>query len=108
MSLNVHLSNVSAYANTCQMLHEGPVTVFDLMRATGMHGNTLRKFVRALKLRRLIYVAVWRKDTLGRYTVAAYSWGSRPDAKRPPALTPTQRSANMRKRKALANEDSND
>lgn len=87
-----------AFAVLIESLVDAPYTIQELVTLSGFAYNTTRKFILALHRRRLVYVAVWRTDKIGRYTKPAYSFGSRPDVPRPPARTATQRSANARLR----------
>lgn len=91
MGMNVNLANVSAYAEALYALVQGPSTVQEITRESGLAANTTRKFVASLKRRGLIRVAAWEQDSQGRYVIAAYEWGSKPDAKRPPRLTNAER-----------------
>jgi hypothetical protein len=99
MALNTHLSNTTAYAAVVEALVRTGGTTQEFSDASGLATNTTRKFIRALRNRQLVRVALWRQDGLGRYTIAVWGWGSAPDTKRPPRMTPTQRSARQRMRK---------
>ena len=99
MALNTHLSNTTAYAAVVEALVRTGGTTQEFSDASGLAANTTRKFIRALRNRGLVRVALWRQDGLGRYTIAVWGWGSAPDAKRPPRMTPTQRSARQRMKK---------
>jgi hypothetical protein len=100
MALNVNLSNTTAYAAVVEALVRTGGTTQEFSDASGLAANTTRKFIRALRNRQLVRVALWRQDTLGRYTIAVWGWGSPLyDAKRPPRMTPTQRSARQRMKK---------
>ncbi len=100
MALNTHLSNTTAYAAVVEALVRTGGTTQEFSDASGLAANTTRKFIRALRNRQLVRVALWRQDTLGRYTIAVWGWGSPLyDAKRPPRMTPTQRSARQRMKK---------
>jgi len=100
MALNVHLSNTTAYASLVEALVRGGGTVPELSETSGLALNTTRKFIRALRNRSLVKVALWKRDVWGRHTIAVYDWGSSHyDAKRPPRMTSTERSARCRMRK---------
>lgn len=99
MALNVHLSNTTAYASVVEILVRAGGTTQEFSDASGLATKTTRKFIRALRNRQLVRVALWRQDTMGRYTIAVWGWGSAPDTKRPPRMTPTQRSARQRMKK---------
>jgi len=100
MALNTHLTNTTAYASVVEILVRAGGTSQELSDTSGLATNTTRKFIRALRNRNLVRVVLWRQDTMGRYTIAVWGWG-RPayDAKRPPRMTSTQRSARRRMKK---------
>ena len=91
MALNVNLSNVSAYAEAIYLLTEGASTIKEIWRESGLGDTTTRKFVASLRRRGLIRIAGWEQDAQGRHVIAAYEWGSKPDAKRPPVQTLRER-----------------
>ncbi len=91
MALNVNLSNVSAYAEAIYLLTEGASTIKEICRESGLGDTTTRKFVASLRRRGLIRIAGWEQDAQGRHVIAAYEWGSKPDAKRPPVQTLRER-----------------
>jgi hypothetical protein len=99
MALNTHLTNTTAYASVVEALVRTGGTAQELSDTSGLAANTTRKFIRALRNRALVRVVLWRQDTMGRYTIAVWGWG-RPayDAKRPPRMTSTERSARRRVR----------
>ena len=80
------------------MLIAGPTTVSGLCEESGLAYNSCRKFVATLYRRKLVHIAAWERDSIGRWTIAAYAWGTGKDAKRPPKLTPAQRSQRRRDR----------
>lgn len=91
MALNVNLSNVSAYAEAIYILTEGASTIKEICRESGLGDTTTRKFVASLRRRGLVRIAAWEEDAQGRHVIAAYEWGSKPDAKRPPVQTLQER-----------------
>ena len=99
--LNTHLSNAAAYAAAFDGLISGASTVEDLSQESGLAHNTTRKLIHALRRRKLIHVAAWEADALGRHTKAAYALGHKPDAAKPPAKTCAQRSARSAARKLV-------
>jgi hypothetical protein len=100
MALNTHLSNTTAYAAVVESLVRGGGTVPELSEISGLALNTTRKFIRALRSRELVRVILWKRDAWGRHTIAVWGWGSAVyDAKRPPRMTPTERSARCRMKK---------
>lgn len=101
-NLNHTNSGAVAYALCFGCLLDGPCTVFELIEESGIHANTARKLLRILKRHKRIHIAAWENDSVGRSTIAAYALGDKPDAKRRPRKTPTQRSAAHRARQRLA------
>jgi len=100
MALNTHLSNTTAYAAVVESLVRGGGTVPELSEISGLALNTTRKFIRALRSRDLVRVILWKRDAWGRHTIAVWGWGNAVyDAKRPPRMTPTERSARHRRKK---------
>lgn len=80
-------------------LLDGPATVREIAEETGLTEFSTRCYVRAMRARRVVYVASWELDTAGRQTLAAYKLGKRPDAVRIPPLTRAQMARNYRARK---------
>lgn len=91
MALNVNLANTSAYAEAIYILTEGASTIKELCRESGLGDTTVRKLVASLRRRGLVRIAGWEQDSQGRHVIAAYEWGSKPDAKRPPVQTLQER-----------------
>lgn len=100
-SLNKDILNATALAVFFECLLDGPHTVFELTEESGLHLNTVRKVLRILKRHERIHVAAWEPDSMGRMTIAAFALGKKPDVKRPPGKTATERSAAMRARRHL-------
>ena len=57
-------------------------TATDLCEETGLHRNTVGSFLKCLKKHKLIYIADWEPDVLGRDSFAVYQMGNKPDKKR--------------------------
>jgi hypothetical protein len=92
--------NARLYAMALEEMAAGPSTRRELCESTGLGDKTVEAIVRALHQRRLIHIAAWEKDALGRYTVAAFKFGRGTDAKKPAPKTPTElsRSYKLRRR----------
>lgn len=101
-NLNNEVSGVTAFALCFGCLLDGPCTVFELIEESGIHENTARKLLRILKRHKRVHIAAWENDSAGRAMIAAYALGDKPDVKRRPRKTPTQRSAARRARLRLA------
>lgn len=96
------INHVSA-ALLVESLMEGPSTVYEIASDTGLSYTTVRRYVRALYLRRLCHVAGWDADTFGRLTLRAYKLGRAKDAIKPPAPSRAERARSQRQRtKVLA------
>lgn len=92
MGINKHLSNASAYAAALEGLMDGASTVHELSEESGLALSTLRKWVAALKRRKLVFVSAWEKDPLGRHTRPVFALGrDKRDVPRPPRQTMEQR-----------------
>lgn len=102
MSICRHLAQAAALAAFFEALINGESTVFELHYETGLAMNTIRKLLMIMKRRKLIHIASWSQDSVGRFTLAVYKLGDKRDAKRPPRQTATQRSAARRERIRLA------
>ena len=101
MSLYRHLMHAAAYAHMIDMLlHEGG-TVHDLHEETGLNENTIRKFTAALRRRKLIYVARWEPNSIGRHNVPNYRIGKQSDVKPPPKKTDTQKKRDYNERRKV-------
>ena len=95
------LGNSTGYAVMIEMLMDGPYTLDELVKLSGMAETTAWKFVKALHRRQRAYIAVWRTDKAGRYTRPAYRLGQAPDVPRPAPKSNAFRGRQYRKRLAL-------
>jgi len=95
--------HAACYAEAIAALtNSGPVGVKGLTEVTGLHFNTVRKLVNALHRRRLVYIAEWGQDYIGRFVTPLYAMGNVNDVKKPPRLAPAEIHKRTRaKRKAL-------
>jgi len=62
----VHRASSAAYAALFDELLSGPSTVIELIQASGMHENTVRKFVRAMYNRKALKTVGLENDKAGR------------------------------------------
>ena len=90
-SLNADLSSSTAYAEAIAMLIERGGTVPEVAEQSGLGYNTVRKLVRALHRRRIVRVALWRRDSLGRARNPVWIVGSGQDSSRPPGMSLEER-----------------
>lgn len=92
MGINTCLSNASAYAAALEALMDGESTIHEIEEASGLAFSTLRKWLAALRRRKLVHVVAWEKDPLGRYTRAVFALDrGKKDAPRPPKMTDAER-----------------
>lgn len=94
-----HAGNTIAYSLLIEALLDEAYAHKELVKISGLAETTVWKFVHAARRRGIVYIAAWKKDALGRYTIPVYSLGRRPDTPRPRPLTAAERSA---KRNLLA------
>jgi len=85
-------------------LVEGPHTYADLVESTGFHRCTLARWLAQFRkptggYPKLVRIAEWHVDSLGRFNTPAFAWGSKPDAKRKP-LSNVDRKRRQREGKA--------
>ena len=74
--------NRLSVAKMMRAILDGPASVFDLMEESGLCYSTVQRFVHALRYQRVVHVARWDRDPMGRPTRACYSVGDKPDAAR--------------------------
>lgn len=91
------INHISA-AILVEALMNGPASIYDISDETGVSYCTTRRYIKALRDRRCIYVAEWHEDTRGRRTVRAYKLGRKSDAPRPPMRTAAERQSAHRER----------
>lgn len=70
-----------------------------LMEDTGLTRSTVERMILSLHKNEVIHITAWANDTAGRNTVAVYSKGAAPDAKRREALAACQRQRTYVQRK---------
>lgn len=86
------------------MMDDEPRSRLDLMRHTGLHKQTIDKYIAMLKKKKVIYVSGWiRFHPLG-VPREAYSVGRKKNVPRPPRISAAESMRNTRlKRKKLEN-----
>lgn len=90
------------FAMMLEELLSGPCTSEVLAEHTGLCLRTVRKTLQALHERKLVYIAAWEKDSIGRQAqVKVYAFGQARDAKRP-TKSSSQVQRDYRARKVLA------
>ena len=94
--------NQTAYALIFKELLEGPLTARDAIEITGLHIQTANNLFKCFKKHKIVYIASWETDSMGRDAFPVYQIGNKPDKKRR-AMTSAERSARFKaKQKALA------
>ena len=96
---------VIAFAHLCELLNaKAPHSQAWFREQIGVGTNTMTKFMRVLKNRKLIHVAAWTHDGKRISTrIALWTWGyNQPDADRPPCVPREVVNRNSKRRRALA------
>lgn len=70
------------YAKLIRHLVEGEYNCRELAELVGVHYITVLDYTRALHDEKVIHVARWERDGLGRDAVKVYKFGDAPDAER--------------------------
>jgi predicted ArsR family transcriptional regulator len=78
----VRLSHLT-FALVLEELVSGPTTAQALAEHSGMLPKTVRLLLRTMKAKKLVHIAAYDKDTLGRCNLTVYGFGPGRDAKRP-------------------------
>ena len=89
--------NYLSVAALMRALLDGPATVKDLMRESGLSACTCRRYVNALRKARVIHVKLWDVDSYGKRSLASYAIGDKDDAPRNPKSS-AEREAARRER----------
>jgi len=91
-----------AYAKMIRALAEGDASVAEISAYCGLHAQTVREHVAALRKEKEAHRSAWGPDSLGRLSVELFSLGKGKDAPRRP-LTDAQRSRDYRASVAALN-----
>lgn len=99
---------VIAFAHLCELMNSrAPYSQAWFREQIGVSMNTMTKFMRILKNRKLIYIAEWTHDGKRISTrIALWTWGyNRENAPRPPCVPReiVNRNSKRRRRHAKAN-----
>lgn len=89
-----------ALVSMIKELYEG-ATKAELERVSGLHTNTIYRWMRTMRAQKIVYVQGWERDARGCNMVPVYKLGEGRDAKRPPSMTPLERTHAYRRRKKL-------
>ena len=93
--------NAIAYAQLIKCLRHGDMSIEEIANETGLHYVTVCDYCVALYRAGEIHISRWEKDKRGRDGIKIYKLGPGKDARRS-KLTPAQRQARVRDKKAAA------
>lgn len=79
---SVKINHVS-YALLIKRMMGVPACVVDLCDFTGLNERTVWGIVRVLRRHKVIHVAKWGQDSIGRWQIAYYCVGNLPDKEKP-------------------------
>jgi len=89
--------DVVAITTLLHALNEGTYSQIQLQEMTGMCNQSIGRWLRAVKKKKLIFIAEWHKH--GKVWVAYYQWGfEEPDAPKPKPLTNKEHCSNYAER----------
>lgn len=94
--------NAMSYAKLLRELHDGPFSFAELAQNTGLHYHTVRDYVNALHRERLVHIALWEKDKLGRDCKPLWSYGQARDKKRERMTAAERQERHRAKKRGLA------
>lgn len=83
-------------------LLDGPSSVSDLVDATGLQQQTIRRMVKRMHEDGNLYIKEWEKDTNNRFSIAVYAMGRLPNKAKPKPAGQRNRVHVMRIRKHYA------
>lgn len=85
-----------SYAKLIKYLAKGTYSLYELADMTGLHYLTVCEYTRALHNERAVRITRWDVDDRGRPIVKIFALGPGPDAKRPAAMSTSERSKKYR------------
>ena len=91
--------NAIAFSKLMRCLHDGPHTLRELVQETGLTRGTVSLYVHALRREKLVRIAGWDTDSIGRTCLPAFAIGSEPDARR---VKMSRKESNARYRASVA------
>lgn len=93
--------NHAAIARALRLLQtQQLVTSHEVADETGLHSVTAQEFMRVLRKFKVVYIASWEKDRMGRDCTPVYCLGDKKDVPRS-RMTPAQRTERYRRKKEL-------
>lgn len=90
-------ANAVMFAELCLALTKGEFSRPELIKRIGIHDSTLGKWLRYLRVRKLIYICEWRRTHRTGAVAAVWTWGpghldaSKPRAKSQKEYTQTHK-----------------
>lgn len=75
--------NVDAFARLIAAIAERPRSYKSIAEETGLHYNTVRRCIQALKRHKQVHIDRWEKDLRGQWRIALFSLGFGVDAEIP-------------------------
>lgn len=93
--------NTYSFTLMLEMLMNGEVTKSEIIEQTGLHHATVGAYVRHMHSKRLLRIAEYRRDRVGRTWVPYFTLNTDglPDARKPARTSSTIRSAVHREKK---------
>lgn len=95
----IHKVNQETYARLFAELLQGPMSAYDAVEETGIHIVTAQKLFRCLKKHKVVHIAAWDVDSVGRDVTPIYGLGNKKDKPRR-KKTQAQRQKTYRAKKA--------
>lgn len=92
--------NISCLVVLIKELQDG-ATARELEEVSGLAKSTVKRWIKALRLKNATYIEAWEKDCCGRNVVPVHRLGDSKDAKKPRKATPAERAKANRERKQL-------
>ncbi len=94
--------NQNTYARLFKELLDGPITPHEAVEATGLHIVTAQNLFRCLKRHKVVHVAAWEPDRLGRDVTPVYQLGAGRDKPRRKKSAAERQRASRAKKNAVA------
>lgn len=76
--------NQDTYARVFASLLHGPACVTELVIETGLERRTLYSLMKCLHKHKVVHIAAWERDSIGRECIPVWAFGIGRDVKRKP------------------------
>ena len=83
--MKIHRIGALSYATLISLLMRGDSSTEELAEETGLHLNTVRNYLAALRKLKVIYISEWRYDRVNHPSLRIFKLGGKQDATRPVA-----------------------